>query len=176
MSNHEQRRSPITNSGEGQRRTSFDDDDEDGEGQRRRTTARASEAAMVEGEGFGASNLRQTAEILGFRREISVRERELTAEIVRRLEEHTHATPNQSIDEKQLYYDTTGECSKGRVGGLGSLAKMKMRYEDLEPVGNAHGLQSKHLSGTTTAAAATSGASSAGGDGSDSFNIAAAQR
>ncbi|KAK9088684.1 hypothetical protein Scep_027766 [Stephania cephalantha] len=53
------------------------------------------------------------------------------AELVRRREEHTHATPDQPIDEKQLYYDATGECSKGRVYGLGSLAKRKRRYEDL---------------------------------------------
>ncbi|KAK9101008.1 hypothetical protein Scep_024438 [Stephania cephalantha] len=49
---------------------------------------------------------------------------------MRRREEHTQATPDQSIDEKQLYYDATGECSKGRVYGLGSLAKRKRRYED----------------------------------------------
>ncbi|KAK9157545.1 hypothetical protein Scep_004119 [Stephania cephalantha] len=52
------------------------------------------------------------------------------AELVRRCEEHTQATPNRPIDEKQLYYDAPGECSKGRVYGLGSLAKRKRRYED----------------------------------------------
>ncbi|KAK9094446.1 hypothetical protein Scep_025915 [Stephania cephalantha] len=35
------------------------------------------------------------------------------------------------IDEKQLYYDAAEECSKGRVYGLGSLAKMTRKYEDL---------------------------------------------
>ncbi|KAK9104833.1 hypothetical protein Scep_021677 [Stephania cephalantha] len=45
-------------------------------------------------------------------------------------EEHTQTTPDQLIDEKQLYYDAAGECPKGRVCGLGSLAKMKKRYED----------------------------------------------
>ncbi|KAK9104728.1 hypothetical protein Scep_021572 [Stephania cephalantha] len=52
------------------------------------------------------------------------------AELVRRREEHTQATSDQPIDEKQLYYDAIGECSKGRVYGLGSLAKRKRRYED----------------------------------------------
>ncbi|KAK9105157.1 hypothetical protein Scep_022001 [Stephania cephalantha] len=52
------------------------------------------------------------------------------AELVRRREEHTQATPNRSIDEKQLYYDAVGECSKERVYGLVSLAKRKRRYED----------------------------------------------
>ncbi|KAK9148475.1 hypothetical protein Scep_007232 [Stephania cephalantha] len=45
-------------------------------------------------------------------------------------EEHTQAIPDQPIDEKQLYYDAVGECSKGRVYGLKSLAKRKRRYED----------------------------------------------
>ncbi|KAK9087185.1 hypothetical protein Syun_029579 [Stephania yunnanensis] len=52
-------------------------------------------------------------------------------EIVRRREEHTQATSDQPIDENQLYYDAAGECSKGRVYGLESLAKMRRRYEDL---------------------------------------------
>ncbi|KAK9089228.1 hypothetical protein Scep_028310 [Stephania cephalantha] len=52
------------------------------------------------------------------------------AELVRRSEEHTQATPDRPIDEKQLYYDATGECSKGRVYRLGSLAKRRRRYED----------------------------------------------
>ncbi|KAK9121616.1 hypothetical protein Syun_019233 [Stephania yunnanensis] len=56
---------------------------------------------------------------------------EIQAEIMRRHEEHTQATPDQPIDEKQLYYDAAEECSKGRVYGLGSLAKMTRRYEDL---------------------------------------------
>ncbi|KAK9100722.1 hypothetical protein Scep_024152 [Stephania cephalantha] len=53
------------------------------------------------------------------------------AELVRRREEHTQATPDRPIDEKHLYYDAALECSKGRVYGLGSLAKRKRRYEDL---------------------------------------------
>ncbi|KAK9118942.1 hypothetical protein Scep_017035 [Stephania cephalantha] len=56
---------------------------------------------------------------------------EIQEEIVRRRKEHTQATPDQPIDEKQLYYDAVGECSKGRIYGLGSLAKMKRRYDDL---------------------------------------------
>ncbi|KAK9158114.1 hypothetical protein Scep_004688 [Stephania cephalantha] len=52
------------------------------------------------------------------------------AELVRRREEHTQATLDQPIDEKQLYYDAVGKCSKGHVYGLGSLAKRKRRYED----------------------------------------------
>ncbi|KAK9093314.1 hypothetical protein Syun_028225 [Stephania yunnanensis] len=31
------------------------------------------------------------------------------AELVRRHEEHTQATPDRPIDEKQLYYDAAGE-------------------------------------------------------------------
>ncbi|KAK9168968.1 hypothetical protein Syun_001108 [Stephania yunnanensis] len=89
-------------------------------------------------------------------------------ELVRRCEEHTQATPNRSIDKKQLDYDTTGECSKGRVYGLGSLAKRKscskactVQGFRVEPLRNVHGLRSKHLSGTTTTAT-TSGTSSPG--------------
>ncbi|KAK9158726.1 hypothetical protein Scep_005300 [Stephania cephalantha] len=95
---------------------------------------------------------------------------------VRRREEHTQAIPDQPTDEKQLYYDAAGDCSKERVYGLGPLAKRKRRYEDpkvpvrpgsrwcgvqslmqlfkglhsssfrAEPVENVHGLRSKHLS------------------------------
>ncbi|KAK9142749.1 hypothetical protein Syun_012149 [Stephania yunnanensis] len=43
-------------------------------------------------------------------------------------DEHTRATPDQSIDEAQLYYDATWVCLKGRVYGLESLAKKKRRY------------------------------------------------
>ncbi|KAK9083338.1 hypothetical protein Scep_029809 [Stephania cephalantha] len=50
--------------------------------------------------------------------------------LIRRHEEHTQATSDQPIDEKQLYYDATGECSKGRVYGLRSLAKRNRIYED----------------------------------------------
>ncbi|KAK9083883.1 hypothetical protein Scep_030354 [Stephania cephalantha] len=90
------------------------------------------------------------------------------AKLVRRREQHTQATPDQPIDEDQLYYDATGEYPKG------SLAKRKRRYDDPEPVGNMHGLLSKHLSSTTTATAATTlGALPAGRDGFSSFTIAA---
>ncbi|KAK9081033.1 hypothetical protein Syun_030713 [Stephania yunnanensis] len=51
-------------------------------------------------------------------------------ELVKRHEEHTQATPDRSINEKQLYYNAAGECSKGRVYGIISLAKRKRRYED----------------------------------------------
>ncbi|KAK9094276.1 hypothetical protein Scep_025745 [Stephania cephalantha] len=55
-----QSRSPITKPHCAEHgKTSFDDD-EDGE-VHRRTAARASEAATVDGEGFGGSNFRQTA-------------------------------------------------------------------------------------------------------------------
>ncbi|KAK9088870.1 hypothetical protein Scep_027952 [Stephania cephalantha] len=47
------------------------------------------------------------------------------AKLVRRREEHTQATPDQPIDEEQLYYDAAGVCPKGRVYGLGSLTKKK---------------------------------------------------
>ncbi|KAK9100656.1 hypothetical protein Scep_024086 [Stephania cephalantha] len=52
------------------------------------------------------------------------------ADLMRRREEHTQATPDRPIDEKQIYYDVAGVCSKGRVYGLGSLANKKRRYED----------------------------------------------
>ncbi|KAK9095297.1 hypothetical protein Scep_026766 [Stephania cephalantha] len=62
--------------------------------------------------------------------EIFVEYAKLVAELVRRREEHAQATSDRSIDEKQLYYDATGECSKRYVYGLVSLAKRKRRYED----------------------------------------------
>ncbi|KAK9101435.1 hypothetical protein Scep_024865 [Stephania cephalantha] len=40
------------------------------------------------------------------------------AKLVRRREEHTQATPDQPIDEEQLYYDAAEVCPKGRVYGL----------------------------------------------------------
>ncbi|KAK9098739.1 hypothetical protein Syun_025784 [Stephania yunnanensis] len=49
----------------------------------------------------------------------------MQAELVKRREEHTSATPKNPIDEKQLYYDVAGECLKG------SLAKRKRIYEVL---------------------------------------------
>ncbi|KAK9104861.1 hypothetical protein Scep_021705 [Stephania cephalantha] len=52
------------------------------------------------------------------------------AKLVRRHDEHTQATPDQPIDEEQLYYDTARDYPKGRVYGLGSLAKRKRRYAD----------------------------------------------
>ncbi|KAK9104910.1 hypothetical protein Scep_021754 [Stephania cephalantha] len=116
--------------------------------------------------------------------------------LVRSLEEHTQVTPDQPIDEEQLYYDAVGVCPKGRVYGLGSLATKNRRYADpgastsqepmvrclkfdavvqrlvrAEPIGNAHGLWCVHLSGTTT-----SGASSACWDRSGLFTTAAARR
>ncbi|KAK9160408.1 hypothetical protein Syun_006749 [Stephania yunnanensis] len=51
-------------------------------------------------------------------------------EFVRRCEEHAQDTPDQPIDEKQLYYDAAGKCLKGCNYGLVSLAKGKRRYED----------------------------------------------
>ncbi|KAK9125377.1 hypothetical protein Scep_014223 [Stephania cephalantha] len=65
---------------------------------------------------------------------IDNRSRRFHAELVRRREEHTQATPDRPIDEKQLYYNAARECSKGHVYGLGSLAKRKRRYEDPVPV------------------------------------------
>ncbi|KAK9089512.1 hypothetical protein Scep_028594 [Stephania cephalantha] len=62
---------------------------------------------------------------------IDNRSAQFHAELVRRRKEHTQATPDRPIDEKQLYNDAAGECSKGRAYGLGSLAKWKRRYEDL---------------------------------------------
>ncbi|KAK9101130.1 hypothetical protein Scep_024560 [Stephania cephalantha] len=56
--------------------------------------------------------------------------RSRVAKLVRRREEHTQATPDQPIDEEQLYYDAAGVCPKGRVYGLGSLARKTRRYAD----------------------------------------------
>ncbi|KAK9166753.1 hypothetical protein Scep_001944 [Stephania cephalantha] len=53
----------------------------------------------------------------------------VTVKLVRRREQHTQDTPDQSIDEEQLYYDAAEECPKGRVYGLGSLAKRNRRYD-----------------------------------------------
>ncbi|KAK9149307.1 hypothetical protein Scep_008064 [Stephania cephalantha] len=44
--------------------------------------------------------------------------------------EHTQATPDQLIDEEQLYYDAAGVCPKGRVYGIGSLARKTRGYAD----------------------------------------------
>ncbi|KAK9157802.1 hypothetical protein Scep_004376 [Stephania cephalantha] len=52
------------------------------------------------------------------------------AKLVKRCEEHTQATPDQSIDEEQLYYNASEVCPKGRVYGLGSLARKTRRYAD----------------------------------------------
>ncbi|KAK9163894.1 hypothetical protein Syun_004796 [Stephania yunnanensis] len=52
------------------------------------------------------------------------------AKLVRRREEHTQATPDRPIDEEELYYDAAGICPKGRVYGLGSLARKNKRYAD----------------------------------------------
>ncbi|KAK9166850.1 hypothetical protein Scep_002041 [Stephania cephalantha] len=85
---------------------------------------------------------------------------------------HVHTKDHDGvtfIDNRSARFHVR-ECSKGRVYGLGSLTKRKRRYKDpnAKLVGNAHGLRSKHLSGTTiaTTAATTSGASLAGWDGS----------
>ncbi|KAK9166369.1 hypothetical protein Scep_001560 [Stephania cephalantha] len=40
-------------------------------------------------------------------------------ELVRRRVEHTQATSDQPVNEKQLYYDAIGDCPNGRVYGLG---------------------------------------------------------
>ncbi|KAK9140325.1 hypothetical protein Scep_010006 [Stephania cephalantha] len=55
--------------------------------------------------------------------EIFVEYAKLVAELVRRREEHSQATPDRLIDEKQLYYDAAGKCSKGRVYGSGHLPR-----------------------------------------------------
>ncbi|KAK9105188.1 hypothetical protein Scep_022032 [Stephania cephalantha] len=42
----------------------------------------------------------------------------------------TQATPDQSVDDEAVYVNVAGECPKGRVYGLGSLGRKKMRYAD----------------------------------------------
>ncbi|KAK9158378.1 hypothetical protein Scep_004952 [Stephania cephalantha] len=60
----------------------------------------------------------------------TMRSAQFHAKLVRRREEHTQTTPDQQIDEEQLYYDAAGVCPKGRVYRLGSLAKKTRRYAD----------------------------------------------
>ncbi|KAK9157675.1 hypothetical protein Scep_004249 [Stephania cephalantha] len=48
---------------------------------------------------------------------------------MRRLE-LTQATPEQPVDDEAVYLNVAGECPKGRVYGLGSLGRKKMRYAD----------------------------------------------
>ncbi|KAK9133147.1 hypothetical protein Scep_012675 [Stephania cephalantha] len=50
--------------------------------------------------------------------------------IMRRREEHTQVTLDQPVVEEQFYYNTTGDCPKGRVYGLGSLSSKKRKYGD----------------------------------------------
>ncbi|KAK9146318.1 hypothetical protein Sjap_006221 [Stephania japonica] len=40
----------------------------------------------------------------------------------------TCATPEQSVDDEAVYLNVAGECSKGRVYGLGSVGRKKRRY------------------------------------------------
>ncbi|KAK9126173.1 hypothetical protein Scep_015019 [Stephania cephalantha] len=46
----------------------------------------------------------------------------------RRRLELTQATQDQSVDDEAVYLNVAGECPKGRVYGLGSLGRKKMRY------------------------------------------------
>ncbi|KAK9112707.1 hypothetical protein Scep_020226 [Stephania cephalantha] len=98
------------------------------------------------------------------------------AKLVRWCEEHTQATPDQPIDEEQLYYDAAGSAPKGRVYGLDHLLRRRGDMRDpgastsptradgaafefdalvrglrglrlsCESIGNAHGLWCEHLS------------------------------
>ncbi|KAK9169549.1 hypothetical protein Syun_001689 [Stephania yunnanensis] len=61
---------------------------------------------------------------------IDSRSAQFHAKLVKRREEHTQATPDQPIDNEQLYYDASEVCPKGRVYGLGSLARKPRRYAD----------------------------------------------
>ncbi|KAK9146369.1 hypothetical protein Sjap_006272 [Stephania japonica] len=45
-----------------------------------------------------------------------------------RRQELTQATPEQSVDDEAVYLNVAGECSKGRVYGLGSVGRKKRRY------------------------------------------------
>ncbi|KAK9166390.1 hypothetical protein Scep_001581 [Stephania cephalantha] len=54
-------------------------------------------------------------------------------ELVRRREEHTQATSNQSIDEEQPYYDVARDCLKGHGYGLGSHSRRRGDMEILVP-------------------------------------------
>ncbi|KAK9085622.1 hypothetical protein Sjap_026033 [Stephania japonica] len=45
-----------------------------------------------------------------------------------RRQELTQATPEQSVDDEAVYLNVAGECSKGRVYGLGSVRRKKRRY------------------------------------------------
>ncbi|KAK9093086.1 hypothetical protein Syun_027997 [Stephania yunnanensis] len=61
---------------------------------------------------------------------IDNRSTQFYAKLVRRREEHTHATLDQSIAKKHLYYDAV--YPNGCVYGLRSLARKNRRYADPE--------------------------------------------
>ncbi|KAK9127896.1 hypothetical protein Syun_016693 [Stephania yunnanensis] len=54
------------------------------------------------------------------------------AKLQRRLRELTQTTPDQPVDDEEVYYKLAGECPKGRVYGLGSLGIKKRRYADVD--------------------------------------------
>ncbi|KAK9100758.1 hypothetical protein Scep_024188 [Stephania cephalantha] len=54
----------------------------------------------------------------------------MQAQLYRRRQELTQATPDQPVDDEAVYYNVAGECPKGRVYGLRSLGRKKRRYVD----------------------------------------------
>ncbi|KAK9128277.1 hypothetical protein Syun_017074 [Stephania yunnanensis] len=58
----------------------------------------------------------------------------LAAELVRRCEEHTQATPDLPIDEEQLYYDEAGDCLKECVYGLSTSQEPMVRRSEFDAV------------------------------------------
>ncbi|KAK9157037.1 hypothetical protein Scep_003611 [Stephania cephalantha] len=54
----------------------------------------------------------------------------LGAQLQRRRQELTQATPNQPVDNEMVYYDVVGGCPKGRVYDLESLGRKMRKYAD----------------------------------------------
>ncbi|KAK9123619.1 hypothetical protein Sjap_013221 [Stephania japonica] len=55
----------------------------------------------------------------------------ISAQLKRRRQELTQATPDHPVDEMALYYDMVGDCPKGRVYSIGSLGNRKRSYDEL---------------------------------------------
>ncbi|KAK9109772.1 hypothetical protein Sjap_017832 [Stephania japonica] len=88
------------------------------------------------------------------------------AEIERRRVELTQATPDQPVDEMQLYYDALGDCPKGRVYGLGSYCSTKRRFRDSVPA-HPRGRVLQRLSEHVLRTATSTAGAAAGEDGFD---------
>ncbi|KAK9094417.1 hypothetical protein Scep_025886 [Stephania cephalantha] len=61
---------------------------------------------------------------------IDTRSERFYAKLQRRRQKLTQATIDQPVDDEAVYFNVAGECPKGRVYGLGSLGRKKIRYAD----------------------------------------------